>query len=192
MAEKIIIDGVDVSGCKQYEHLLKDRSFLDCDCKRIMTCNGASAICKGYNCYFKQLARKTEECEKYKKQFKADSKELQTYFENDIKNQSYIEHLENELQAEKQKLKELEEKYKWYDHYKDSALYNKDLCNKKSDEIDKYKQALEEIKEIAHLIHFSTLPLHRGFTHDKADEIDAYLNKILQKCEVLNENEPKR
>lgn len=67
MTEKIIIDGVDVSGCKQYEHLLKDRSFLDCDCKRIMTCNGASAICKGYNCYFKQLARKTEECERMKK-----------------------------------------------------------------------------------------------------------------------------
>lgn len=49
------------------------------------------------------------------------------------------------LQAEN---KELKEKYKWFDHYKDSALFNKDLCNKKSDEIDRYKQALEEIKGI--------------------------------------------
>lgn len=64
--------------------------------------------------------------------------------------------------------------------------YYKQLA-RKTEECEKYKQALEEIKEIANLIHFSTLPLHRGFTHDKADEIDAYLNKILQKCEVLND-----
>lgn len=82
--------------------------------------------------------------------------------------------LAEQLQAEKQKVKELEEKYKWYDHYKDSALYNKDFCNKKSDEIDKYKQALEEIKDI----------LNKGAKiHD-----DIVVNKqILQKCEVLDD-----
>lgn len=44
---------------------------------------------------------------------------------------------------------ELKEKYKWYDHYKDSALANKDLCNKKIDEIGRCRKALEEIKGIA-------------------------------------------
>lgn len=43
----------------------------------------------------------------------------------------------------------LKEQYKWYDHYKDSALANKDLCNKKIDEIGRCRKALEEIKGIA-------------------------------------------
>lgn len=62
-------------------------------------------ICTGTDCYFKRLARKTQECE------------------------------------------ELKEKYKWYDHYKDSALLNKKLCDKASDERARYRKALEEIEE---------------------------------------------
>lgn len=135
----IMINGVDVSGCEYMSRICMSTQKPTAICMLYEYCSNNAL------CYYKQLARKTEECE------------------------------------------ELKEKYKWYDHYRDSALYNKDLCDKKSDEIYKYKQALKKIKGIAHLIHFSTLPLHRGFTHDKADEIDAYLNKILQKCEVINE-----
>lgn len=43
--EQIIIDGVDVSGC----------TFVVC-----------KATCKNTDCYFKQLARKTQECEELK------------------------------------------------------------------------------------------------------------------------------
>ena len=49
--EQIIIDGVDVSGCVQFTQ--------EGDC-----CNLGGG-CKGWpNCYYKQLARKTQECKK--------------------------------------------------------------------------------------------------------------------------------
>ena len=51
-----------------------------------------------------------------------------------------IEQLKNEHE-------ELKEKYKWYDHYKESALLNKDLCNKASLERDRYRKALDKIEE---------------------------------------------
>lgn len=55
--------------------------------------------------------------------------------------------LQQELQTVRQECEELKEKYKWYEHYKESALYNTDLCNKKSDELARYKQALEKIEK---------------------------------------------
>ncbi len=88
-----------------------------------------------------QLKHKEKECELLNTQ-------LKSYHIGEPKLVAENENLNNQLQAEQQKVKELEEKYKWFDYYKESALYNKDLCNKKSDEIDKYKQALEEIKVI--------------------------------------------
>ena len=58
--KETIIDGVDVSGCE----------FCDWKGSEIPQCRIRQAsfepICKGYNCYYKQLARKTAECEKYK------------------------------------------------------------------------------------------------------------------------------
>lgn len=53
--EQIIIDGVDVSGCKFRNG---DNSI----------CFSDSYFCEGHLCYFKQLARKTQECEELKKQ----------------------------------------------------------------------------------------------------------------------------
>lgn len=56
--EEIIIDGVDVSGCG---HLV-DKDACGCmDCQSV-ECE------KNPNCLFKQLARKTQECEELKEQ----------------------------------------------------------------------------------------------------------------------------
>ena len=101
--EQIIIDGMEVSKC-QYLN-----TFSDCEGYHYY-CDLADDIkneyCEHYkDCYFKRLARKTQECE------------------------------------------ELKEKYKWYDLYKDSALLNKKLYDKASDERARYRKALEEIKE---------------------------------------------
>ncbi len=52
-----------------------------------------------------------------------------------------------QLVRKTQECEELKEKYKWYDHYKDSALLNKKLCDKASDERARYRKALEEIEE---------------------------------------------
>ena len=102
--EQIIIHGVDVSECLFYQSNFEE----DYDVKIKHFCSNWHNSCESANnsnCYFKQLARKTQECE------------------------------------------ELKEKYKWYDHYKDSALLNKKLCDKASDERARYRKALEEIEE---------------------------------------------
>ena len=51
--EQIIIDGVDVSGCSYYNPLGN------------YNCGGTKKCSQWSNCYYKQLARKTAECEKY-------------------------------------------------------------------------------------------------------------------------------
>ena len=58
--EKIIIDGVDVSKCYRYQ-------------KKTGYCKGAFKpeelpFCENFDCLFKQLARKTQECEKLKEE----------------------------------------------------------------------------------------------------------------------------
>lgn len=55
--EQTIIDGVDVAGCKYFNRFrnICHNKNLCCDCE------------KNQGCYFKQLARKTTECEELKK-----------------------------------------------------------------------------------------------------------------------------
>ena len=66
--EPIMIDGVDVGGCKYLN------TFSDCDGYHYY-CDLADDIkneyCEYYkDCYFKQLARKTQECERLKEELK--------------------------------------------------------------------------------------------------------------------------
>ena len=63
MNKQVIINNIDVSEC---EHLTETRH-----CKAQMAVMGTDANrCKCFpNCYYKQLARKKEECEKLKKQY---------------------------------------------------------------------------------------------------------------------------
>ena len=61
--KQIIIDGVDVSGCKKYEHeIVKCNATL----KNMCFCGGRCTDEKNANCYFKQLKRKEQECEEEK------------------------------------------------------------------------------------------------------------------------------
>lgn len=63
--EKIIIDGVDVSGCLFYQSNFEE----DYDVKIKHFCSNWHNSCESVNnsnCYFKQLQRKVQECEKYK------------------------------------------------------------------------------------------------------------------------------
>lgn len=60
--EKIEIDGVDVSGCKHYKingkcripHYQQGIKYINCNCNE-------------WDCYFKQLTLKTQECEELKR-----------------------------------------------------------------------------------------------------------------------------
>ena len=69
MTEKIIIDGVDVSGCKKYEHeIVRCNATL----KNMCFCGGRCTDKKNADCYFKQLKRKEQKCEELKKQHQGD------------------------------------------------------------------------------------------------------------------------
>lgn len=58
--DKVIIDGVDVAGCKHHAPLTHQcNAELNID-------SGYKYYCKNYNCYYKQLKRKEQECEKLK------------------------------------------------------------------------------------------------------------------------------
>lgn len=54
--KQIIIDGVDVSGCEYYD---KNKPLLTCVCEEY-PCSEC------HSCYYKQLKRKEQECEKLK------------------------------------------------------------------------------------------------------------------------------
>ena len=79
--KQIIIDGVDVRGCKNF-------SCGKCEeeNKIPITINHFTADCRMYpNCYYKQLKRKEQECEELKKQhielYKENNKLKQTLTE---------------------------------------------------------------------------------------------------------------
>lgn len=65
--EQIIIDGIDVSVCKHYKingkcripHYQQGIKYVNCNCNE-------------WDCYFKQSAHKTQECEKLKSQVDED------------------------------------------------------------------------------------------------------------------------
>ncbi len=170
MTDKIIIDGKTI-GCPCYidrplhrydkgcliqsqffkEQQTEEKPILRCD--EIKNC----PIKENY----KQLQRKTEECEKLKRKLNPKLKNTCcAYFDGQtglckakeftkcnpvgcklytIDELSTIVDLQSELQAEREKAKELENKLKqcW------------DLHNKFIERADNYKQALDEIKKIA-------------------------------------------
>lgn len=108
--KEIIIDGVNVAGCRLYEHNPEYRMYNNCDCKRIMVPQSSfdelsGAECKGYDCYYKQLQHKSQECEELKKRLKAEI-HLGNNYKKDFAEQV------TEAQHYKQALEKIEEIFK--------------------------------------------------------------------------------
>ena len=117
--EQIMIDGVDVSGCRNFDKESYKLDVYDCDL------NELHGYCSRNNdCYFKQLARKTQECE-------------ELISEKDFYLQK-IEVLDQECEEMKKQLETSEE---W--RIKAEGLNEKlELKN------TRYRKALEEIEEV--------------------------------------------
>lgn len=65
--KKIIIDGIDVTGCEWISEVGLDSEYI-CNCN---SPNKTSGYCKyNPNCCYKQLKRKEQECEELKKEIK--------------------------------------------------------------------------------------------------------------------------
>lgn len=191
MTDKIIIDGVDVSECEFY-------------CDKYCTLSNDrneqlpfAEICSQYDtCYYKQLARKTKECEKWKSYYDLYSqnrdilKKIQAIVNSHpgygveltetgvidkderiscLEVNEQIELIFNEFEQQLQA-----EKHKVEEFKKDRNKYKKQYRWNRIYKI-KYKQALEEIKES--VSDFENL---YGTQYEE-------LNKILRCCEVLND-----
>ena len=99
---------------------------------------------------FKQLQHKTKECEGLKKQYDCYACGTCNGKEDYINMQRHCENALKSLQAEREKVKELEERNKKLHNDRcDREKYCTDLIlenRTEKDKADKYKQALEEIK----------------------------------------------
>lgn len=159
-ATQIIIDGVDVNGCMFFDTTSKSGPYCICD-------GNISDICEeNPNCYYKQLARKTKECERQRK--------IIDYY---IRKQ---EQLLDDLQAEKQKVEDLtKQRDAVLESYHQQAI-NIDNHFKMCERKRKYRLALEEIKQRSDELD----ELLKGSHYEWA--LNKGIQEILEKCEVLD------
>lgn len=100
--EQIMINGVDVSGCKYYLH------------NTHKNCGVGLVDCEGKDCIFKQLARKTQECDELKEEYEAlklENQELYTI----LAHLKEVRKLKDEYVQKCEKLKsQVDEDYNYY------------------------------------------------------------------------------
>lgn len=92
--EQIIVDGVDVSGCKEYIWALSHVCNL---------VNGRTDKfeCNYYpNCYFKQLKRKTQECEELKEYARRQENQREACYKELLKRVKALEEIEKVCRAD--------------------------------------------------------------------------------------------
>lgn len=114
--KEIIINGVDVSKC--YKLIVNQLYGYACSCEE-----GTHIIssCKNrHNCYYKQLARKTQECEELHTELKFKVEYIQEQRE-------VIKDLEKKLKISIQALEELEMTEK-FDHYRKALDEIERIC----------------------------------------------------------------
>ncbi len=133
--EQIIIDGVDVSKCEFYMHYDYGKFSHGCSLHKDMfglpVCCDIADCCK--DCYFKQLARKTAECESLKEEIEVlkDNFDTATRDCNEL-----IEELKQECEELKKQL-ETSEEWRIKAESLNEKLELRNTC---------YRKALEEIE----------------------------------------------
>lgn len=148
--KEIIIDGVDVSGCKGF--YIHDRSTTNIDYWMYGQCKSSKeygCYCRNNpNCYYKQLARKTQECEELKKKLMQKS-EVDMFFNTPIEGWSNdpcgICKFKNCL-TEIKEIAEIEIECKTYEIEND--CFNETRCKALNEHINFIKQILQKISDL--------------------------------------------
>ena len=122
--EQIIVDRVDVSGCKYLNKVVNEEPYCNIDEEHLYTCSSDE------NCDYKQLARKTQECEQIKEKYEALKLENQEGYE-----------IVAELKQECEEL--LKENQQLRNSLSDSLMFK---FTGQENETNRYRKALEEIK----------------------------------------------
>ena len=126
--EQIIIDGVDVRKC---EYLKESFTGLIC-----ADCNKSNDCSKSPNCYFKQLARKEQECKELKEKLEA--------YEN-LALHIKCPHCNKELDLI---LDGTEEKISLFDRYRKALEEIEEVCLTYSDNHDAYETVYKYILDV--------------------------------------------
>lgn len=118
-----------------------------------------------------QLISKTQECEKWKNQVLILDDENVTIQVTQEQFEEY-QQLKQECEKLEKKLRELE--------LENTTLQNRNQqLDGSMTEVNRYRKALEEIEREITALHYITIPFHRGITHELADIVQEYKNKIL-------------
>ena len=162
--EQIIINGVDVSKC---DRLIVNQLYgYACNCEEdthiISSCKNR------HNCYYKQLARKTQECEALKSE-SFTREELITIQEKEIEElKEYAQCQENQRET-------------YYQEFLKLSQENKELKRKvelmmdcPDCKVDEYKKALDEIERIC----LEDVRIFADGTVLRYDSLDAILDII--------------
>ena len=159
----IYLDGVDVSECLFYQSNFEE----DYDVKIKHFCSNWHNSCESVNnsnCYFKQLARKTQECEELKRKL---SNQEQLY--------------QNEIEIYDKSCLELRQEND--DLYLERLALNtansgiNALLEVKEQECDRYRKALEEIEKVC-LEDVHTFADGTTVRYASLDEILNIINKV--------------
>lgn len=136
--EQIIIDGVDVNGCENYKP--KDR----------FTCYAHICNChERSTCYFKQLARKTQEYKELAKDYDRQNEWLQQ------RTQEYDELLEDYKELDNRANRMIEEKYNLgseCEKWKHQAKLGSETTDRLSKQLEEKEQECEELERKLELI----------------------------------------
>ena len=121
--EKIIVDGIDISNCLFHEVDINRKNICELNYMSASGYNICYKCSDNPNCYFKQKARKEQECEKLKEENEETKAQRDTYISlmNVYKNISkgrqdseivinYIDKLKGKLKIAEQALDEIEKK----------------------------------------------------------------------------------
>lgn len=123
--EQIIVDGVDVSGCVSFDKC-NGKNLCCCDDTREDKIPFANFCVENKDCYYKQLIRKTQECEELKEK-------LMILDEEDIVYE-ITENEFNKMNAYRKTLQEIEEYCKEQNlKYDTTACIILDIINKVKD-----------------------------------------------------------
>lgn len=174
--EPIMIDDVNVAGCKD---------FFESECfagEKFRWCKDNK------DCYYKKLKRLENEYEGFAAKYtdmeialKAKEQECEI-LNNTI---TYLEYIQEELLTKIDQLKKNNEELRKFHNYW-SKVEQKNL--KLSTQNETYKQALQEIKEIANKNEVCPYVIsHHCDKYDCKRKEHCEIAQILQKCEVIDE-----
>ena len=186
--EPIMIDDVNVKDCKHFNYgegyNSETEEFIEGACECITAHNEYGefeyfGVCKGRDCYYKQLKRKEEECEELKK-YRPIIDRLLKQFETYDKLKSL-----DVVTFAKQTFEQLDQLKARSEETIDGLL---SVQYQLADNCRKYEQALQDIKEIAEKVLKKCNNCDQFSCFSCPDENkDELAQQILQKCEVIDE-----